>query len=290
MASRSTWKGFLKLSLVSCPVQLQPATTRGNRIAFHNLNKATHNRIEMRPHDAESGEEVDRDRLVRGYEVDQGRFVLIEEQDLEAIETEASRTIDLTSFVDRDEIDPIYLDSPYYLAPDGPAADETFRVVHAALEQRKKVGIGRVVIGNRERIVVVETRGDGMLLTTLRTADEVRADREYFAEIPATKPDPDMVELATDIVTRREGKFDPARFEDRRQAGLKKLVEAKIAGEAPVTPESAEQRPSATVVDLMAALKRSLQETPGGKSAERPAAKKAPAKKAARRKPAAKKA
>jgi DNA end-binding protein Ku len=290
MASRSTWKGFLKLSLVSCPVQLQPATTRGNRIAFHNLNKATHNRIEMRPHDAESGEEVDRDRLVRGYEVDQGRFVLIEEQDLEAIETEASRTIDLTSFVDRDEIDPIYLDSPYYLAPDGPAADETFRVVHAALEQRKKVGIGRVVIGNRERIVVVETRGDGMLLTTLRTADEVRADREYFAEIPATKPDPDMVELATDIITRREGKFDPARFEDRRQAGLKKLVEAKIAGEAPVTPESAEQRPSATVVDLMAALKRSLQETPGGKSAKKPAAKKAPAKKAARRKPAAKKA
>lgn len=290
MASRSTWKGFLKLSLVSCPVQLQPATTRGNRIAFHNLNKATHNRIEMRPHDAESGEEVDRDRLVRGYEVDQGRFVLIEEQDLEAIETEASRTIDLTSFVDRDEIDPIYLDSPYYLAPDGPAADETFRVVHAALEQRKKVGIGRVVIGNRERIVVVETRGDGMLLTTLRTADEVRADREYFAEIPATKPDPDMVELATDIITRREGKFDPARFEDRRQAGLKKLVEAKIAGEAPVTPESAEQRPSATVVDLMAALKRSLQETPGGKSAKKPAAKKAPEKKAARRKPAAKKA
>jgi DNA end-binding protein Ku len=290
MASRSTWKGFLKLSLVSCPVQLQPATTRGNRIAFHNLNKATHNRIEMRPHDAESGEEVDRDRLVRGYEVDQGRFVLIEEQDLEAIETEASRTIDLTSFVDRDEIDPIYLDSPYYLAPDGPAADETFRVVHAALEQRKKVGIGRVVIGNRERIVVVETRGDGMLLTTLRTADEVRADREYFAEIPATKPDPDMVELATDIITRREGKFDPARFEDRRQAGLKKLVEAKIAGEAPVTPESVEQRPSATVVDLMAALKRSLQETPGGKSAKKPAAKKAPAKKAARRKPAAKKA
>ena len=122
MASRSTWKGFLKLSLVSCPVQLQPATTRGNRIAFHNLNKATHNRIEMRPHDAESGAEVARDRLVRGYEVEGGRFVLIEEQDLEAIETEASRTIDLTSFVDRDEIDPIYLDSPYYLAPDGPAA------------------------------------------------------------------------------------------------------------------------------------------------------------------------
>jgi DNA end-binding protein Ku len=290
MASRSTWKGFLKLSLVSCPVQLQPATTRGNRIAFHNLNKATHNRIEMRPHDAESGEEVDRDRLVRGYEVDQGRFVLIEEQDLEAIETEASRTIDLTSFVDRDEIDPIYLDSPYYLAPDGPAADETFRVVHAALEQRKKAGIGRVVIGNRERIVVVETRGEGMLLTTLRTADEIRADREYFAEIPATKPDADMVELATDIITRREGKFDPARFEDRRQAGLKKLVEAKIAGEAPVTPESAEKRPSATVVDLMAALKRSLQEAQGGKSAKKPAAKKAPAKKAARRKPAVKKA
>jgi DNA end-binding protein Ku len=288
MASRSTWKGFLKLSLVSCPVQLQPATTRGNRIAFHNLNKATHNRIEMRPHDAESGEEVDRERLVRGYEVEEGRFVLIEEQDLEAIETEASRTIDLTSFVDRDEIDPIYLDSPYYMAPDGPAADETFRVVHAALEQRKKAGIGRVVLGNRERIVVVETRGEGMLLTTLRTADEVRADRDYFAEISAMQPDPDMIELATEIITRREGKFDPARFEDRRQAGLNKLVEAKIAGAAPVTPESSEKRPSATVVDLMAALKRSLEDAPADRATRKPP-KKAPGKRSPGRKTTARK-
>jgi DNA end-binding protein Ku len=288
MASRSTWKGFLKLSLVSCPVQLQPATTRGNRIAFHNLNKATHNRIEMRPHDAESGEEVDRERLVRGYEVEEGRFVLIEEQDLEAIETEASRTIDLTSFVDRNEIDPIYLDSPYYMAPDGPAADETFRVVHAALEQRKKAGIGRVVLGNRERIVVVETRGEGMLLTTLRTADEVRADRDYFAEISAMQPDPDMIELATEITTRREGKFDPARFEDRRQAGLNKLVEAKIAGAAPVTPESSEKRPSATVVDLMAALKRSLEDAPADRATRKPP-KKAPGKRSPGRKTTARK-
>jgi DNA end-binding protein Ku len=290
MASRSTWKGFLKLSLVSCPVQLQPATTRGNRIAFHNLNKKTHNRIEMRPHDAESGEEVDRERLVRGYEVDERRFVLIEEQDLAAIETEASRTIDLTSFVDRDEIDPIYLDTPYYLAPDGPAADETFRVVHAALKQRGKAGVGRVVIGNRERIVVVETRGEGMLLTTLRSADEVRADRDYFTEIPATKPDPDMVELAIGVITRREGKFDPVRFEDRHQAGLKKLVEAKIAGAAPVTPESSETRPSATVVDLMAALKRSLQEAPPKRSTRRPPAKKATGKRTSARKAGARKA
>jgi DNA end-binding protein Ku len=288
MASRSTWKGFLKLSLVSCPVQLQPATTRGNRIAFHNLNKATHNRIEMRPHDAESGEEVDRERLVRGYEVEEGRFVLIEEQDLEAIETEASRTIDLTSFVDRNEIDPIYLDSPYYMAPDGPAADETFRVVHAALEQRKKAGIGRVVLGNRERIVVVETRGEGMLLTTLRTADEVRADRDYFAEISAMQPDPDMIELATEIITRREGKFDPARFEDRRQAGLNKLVEAKIAGAAPVTPESSEKRPSATVVDLIAALKRSLEDAPAYRATRKPP-KKAPGKRSPGRKTTARK-
>jgi DNA end-binding protein Ku len=282
IAQRSTWKGFLKLSLVSCPVQLQPATTRANRIAFHNLNKATHNRIEMRPHDSESGAEVDRDRLVRGYEIERDRFVLIEEQDLEAIETEASRTIDLTSFVDRAEIDPIYLDTPYYLAPDGPIADETFRVVHAALQQRNKAGIGRVVLGNREHLVVVETRGGGMLLTTLRSADEIREDHDYFAEIPAAKPDPDMVALATRIIKGRGGKFDPARFEDRRQAGLRKLIDAKIAGEKPVTPTSAEERPSATVVDLMAALKRSLQTVPASKPT-----KKAPARKAPRRKPAA---
>jgi DNA end-binding protein Ku len=290
MAPRTTWKGFLKLSLVSCPVQLQPATTRGNRIAFHNLNKATHNRIEMRPHDAESGEEIDRDRLVRGYEVDQGHFVLIEEQDLEAIETEASRTIDLATFVDRGEIDPIYLDTPYYLAPDGPVADETFRVIHAALQQRDKAGIGRVVLGNRERIVVVETRAKGMLLTTLRSADEVRPDRDYFAEIPAVQPDPDMVALATDIIKGRIGKFDPARFEDRRQAGLQKLIEAKIAGDEPVTPESTETRPSATVVDLMTALKRSLQERPASPPEKRSPARKAPAKKPPRRKTAARKA
>jgi DNA end-binding protein Ku len=280
MAPRTTWKGFLKLSLVSCPVQLQPATTRANRIAFHNLNKATKNRIEMRPHDSESGAEVDRDRLVRGYEIERGRFALIEEQDLEAIETEASRTIDLTSFVERGEIDPIYLDTPYYLAPDGPVADETFRVVHAALQQRNKAGIGRVVLGNREHLVVVETRGEGMLLTTLRSADEIRGDRDYFAEIPAAKPDPDMVALATRIIKDRAGKFDPARFEDRHQAGLQKLIDAKIAGEKPVTPAGAEKRPSATVVDLMAALKRSLQDVP----ASRPT-KKTPAKQAARRKP-----
>jgi DNA end-binding protein Ku len=281
MASRTTWKGFLKLSLVSCPVVLQPATTRANRIGFHNLNKATKNRVEMRPHDAESGAEVDRDRLVRGYEIERNRFVLIEEQDLEAIETEATRTIDLTSFIERGEVDPIYLDKPYYLAPDGPMADETFRVIHAAFEQRSKAGIGRVVLDGREHLVLVETRGSGMLLTTLRSADEVREDREYFAEIPEAKPDPDMVALATKIIEDRKGKFDPRRFEDRRQAGLRKLIDAKIAGEEPVTATAAEKRPSATVVDLMAALKRSLQAVPAGE---------APKKKSPRRKPARRKA
>jgi DNA end-binding protein Ku len=285
MASHSTWTGFLKLSLVSCPVQLQPATTRADRIAFHNLNKATRNRIEMRPHDSESGAAVDRDRLVRGYEVEHGRFVLIEEQDLAAIATEASRTIDLTSFVARGEIDPIYLDTPYYLAPDGPVADEIFRVIRAALDERGKAGIGHVVIGNREQIVVVETRGAGMLLTTLRSADEVRADRDYFAEITTAKPAPDMVALATDIIGRRGGKFDPARFEDRRQAGLRKLIDAKIAGERPVTPTRTATGPSATVVDLMAALRRSLQDLPASRPTRRSTTKKPP-----RRKPAARKA
>ncbi len=257
MAPQPGWKGFLKLSLVSCPVGLYPATTRANRVSFHNLDRETHNRVQMRPHDAETGEEVVRDQLVKGYEADDGRFVLVEPEELDALQIEASRTIELETFIDRAEIDPIYYDTPYLLAPDGPVADETFRVIHAAMKHEDKAGMGHVVVASRERRVAVEVNGKGLLLTTLRTADEVRDVAPYFAEIGDGTLDEEMVELATRIVARKSTRFDPSRFDDRYQSALAKLVEAKLKGKAPVTPRAAAAE-AGPVVDLMAALKRSL--------------------------------
>jgi DNA end-binding protein Ku len=286
MAPQPSWKGFLKLSLVSCPVRLYPATTRANRVSFHNLDRTTHNRVQMRPHDAETGEEVERDQLVRGYEAENGRFILVEPEELDALQVESSHTIELETFVDRTEIDPLYYETPYILAPDGPVADETFRVIQAAMKREGKAGMGRVVVASRERLVAVETHGRGLLLTTLRAADEVRDAAPYFAEIEETPLDVEMVELATRIVARKSTHFEPSRFDDRYQTALAKLVEAKLQGEAPVTPRAAEE--PAPVVDLMAALKRSLQSgaDESGKAAKRrpspsrkpEAAKRAPAK------------
>jgi DNA end-binding protein Ku len=211
----------------------------------------------MRPHDAETGEEVERDQLVKGYEAEDGRFVLVEPEELEALQVEGSRTIELESFVDRAEIDPLYYDTPYLLAPDGPVADETFRVVHAAMKHEGKAGMGHVVVATRERRVAVEVNGSGLLLTTLRAVGEVRAAAPYFAEIGDGALDEEMVELATRIIARKSTRFDPARFDDRYQTALAKLVEAKLKGEAPVTPRAASE--AAPVTDLMAQLKRSLQ-------------------------------
>ena len=257
MAPQPGWKGFLKLSLVSCPVGLYPATTRANRVSFHNLDRETHNRVQMRPHDAETGAEVPRDQLVKGYEADDGRFVLVDPEELEALQVESSRTIELETFVDRAEIDPLYYDTPYLLAPDGPVADETFRVIHAAMKHEDTAGMGHVVVASRERRVAVEVNGRGLLLTTLRTADEVRDAAPYFAEIGDGKLDEEMVELATRIVARKSTRFDPTGFDDRYQTALAKLVEQKLKGEAPVISGTAEE--PGPVVDLMAALKRSLQ-------------------------------
>ncbi|MBV9522486.1 MAG: Ku protein [Alphaproteobacteria bacterium] len=265
MPPQTSWRGFLKLSLVSCPVRLFPATTRANRIAFHRLDRKTHNRIEMRPHDAESGEEVPRDQLVKGYEAGAGDFVLIEDDELAALQIESSRTIELETFVDEGEIDTLYLDTPFRLAPDGPVAEETFRVIHAAMKRKGKAALGRVALGSRERLIAVETEAEGLRLTTLRPAEEVRPPDSYFAEIGGGAPSAEMIELAQRIIERKSVHFDPARLEDRYQTALQRLIAAKQAGEEPVQPRQAEAAP---VIDLMAALKRSLQE--GATSADRP--------------------
>jgi DNA end-binding protein Ku len=254
--SRGSWRGFLKLSLVSCPVQVMPAVTTATRTRFHNIIRGTDRRVELRAHDSETGEELEREELVKGYEAEKGRFIVVTDEELDALEVESSRTLELDTFVPADEVDRTYYDDSYFLAPDGRVADETFRVVRAAIARENMIGLGRFVIANRERMVALETRGKGLMMTTLRPADEVRKPAEAFADVAERKADPKMIELAGDIIDKMTGAFDPAQFEDRYETALRKLVEAKAKGRKP--PAAKEGRPSAPVIDLMAALKKSL--------------------------------
>lgn len=256
--SRASWRGFLKLSLVSCPVRVMPAVTQSNRVRFHNIVRGTEQRIEMRPHDSVTGEELDREDLVRGYEVEKDRFVTVEDEELQALEVESARTLDLDVFAPRGEVNRAYYDDSYYIAPDGPVADETFRVVRDAMEREEKVGIGRFVIANRERVVALEPRGKGMMMTTLRPAAELRAPDEVWADIPEKPPAAQAIEMAEDIVDKMTGEFRPELMEDRFDAALRKVVEAKMKGRKPAAPKAVSG--SAPVIDLMAALKRSLQQ------------------------------
>jgi DNA end-binding protein Ku len=258
MAPRPIWSGHLRISLVSCPVRIYPAISGHERISFHLLNPKTKNRIEMRPTDPETGQVVPRSELVRGYEYEKGRYVLVDKEELEALTIESSETIDLERFVDLDELDPLYLDTPYYMAPEGKLGDETFRVIHRALHEKSMAGLGRLVLSTHEHGIVLRPHDKGMLLTTLRPGSEVRAAAEYFGEIGSGTVDKEMVRLAERIFEQKAGKFDAEAFaEDRYQAALRKLVEQKIRGEKPVVPRAA-PRPS-NVVNLMDALRRSVE-------------------------------
>jgi DNA end-binding protein Ku len=264
MAPRPIWRGHLRISLVSCPVRIYPAISARERISFHLLNPATKNRIQMRPTDPETGKEVPRSELIKGYEFEKGRYVIVDKDELEALKIESSETIDLERFIDIDDIDPLYFDAPYYLAPEGKLGDETFRVIHEAMRHKQMAGFGRLVLSTREHGIVLRPHDQGMLLTTLRPREEVREAKEYFADIGTGPVDKEMIQLAERILEQKAGKFDPDEFaEDHYQEALRQLVEQKIKGEKPVTPKAA-PRPS-NVVNLMDALKRSL-ESGGGKS------------------------
>jgi DNA end-binding protein Ku len=257
MATRPIWTGYLRLSLVSCPIRIYPATSRSERISLHLLNPKTHSRVSMRPHDAETGEELERNELVRGYEFSKGRYVVLTENELEAIDIELSRTLDLARFVDLSEVDVVYLDTPYYVAPEGKIGDETFRVLREAMDRSGKAGIGRVVLTNRDHPLMLRPHGKGMVMITLRPAEEVRADTAYFAEISESKPDEEMVDLALRIIEQQSGHFDPKELAvDRYQEALRQLVEQKVRGETPVLPRPTEPT---KVINLRDALRRSLE-------------------------------
>jgi len=267
---RASWNGFLRLSLVSCPVSLVPATTEAKRVRFNQLNAETGNRVQQQLIDSKSGEVVERDQIVKGYEFDRGRYVTVTDDELKALQIESSKIIDLDRFVDRDEVDPVYLDTAYYVYPDGELAAETFRVIGEAMAHKNKVGMGRVTISSRERQVLVEPRDAGLVMSTVRSADEVRPAE--FGPPAKGDIDVDMVAIAESIIDRRSGPFDPTTFRDRYQDALHELVAEKTKGQVVERREVAEPP---KVVNLMEALKRSLareqDEAAPEKAAARPA-------------------
>ncbi len=292
MAPRASWKGYLKLSLVSCPVRLYPATSASERIAFNQLHKDTHNRINMKPVDPELGL-VERSDLVRGFEYEDKQYVIIEDSDLDAVRIESRHTLDIEAFVDEGEVDVIYLDAPYYLAPDGAMAEETFIVLREAMRRSGKLAIARLVLSSRERVVTIGARDNGMFVCTLRNPNEVRSPAEYFRDIPDMKPDAEMLALADRLIEQKVTNFDPKRYEDRYEAALMQMIREKLKGHKPIHAAAPER---GNVINLMDALKQSLGQgkppaaskpkaaaRPAGKAAVKSAAK-AASKPAARKK------
>jgi DNA end-binding protein Ku len=309
---RASWRGFLRLSLVSCPIYLSPATSRTKPIRLHQVwrpapaeeadnepppvkrqepsdgwaprfsdadsyeqadQTPAATRVTLRPHDPSTGEEVEKAEVVKGYEYQRGQFVTFTAEEMKALDVESSKVIDLENFVQRGDIDPVYFDSPYYLYPDGPIAVETLPVIGAAMAESGVVGLGRLTLSRRERMVMVEPRGSGMALFTLRAANEVRASQFGSAE---SDLDAEMVAIAGAIIEQRTGTFDPNTYQDRYQEALRELIEAKMNGVA-IKPRAVSTPPP--VIDLMAALKRSLANeasTGGGRATKQKRAKPIP--------------
>lgn len=255
MAPRANWKGFLRLSLVTCPVALYPATSDAEKVSFNQLNKKTGNRIKYHRVDAETGDEVPTEDIVKGYAIEKDTYVEVTPEELENIALESTRTIDIDEFVKRDEIDPRYIIRPYYLRPDGKVGHDAFAVIRETIRSMKMVAIGRLVLTNREHIVALEPMDKGLVGTLLRYPYEVRSAQEYFDDIEDVKLTKDMLDLARHIVNQKTGTFDPENFEDHYEAALVDLINRKRAGQ-PITPKA--KAPAAGIPDLMEALRRSM--------------------------------
>ncbi len=255
-AMKPTWEGHLRLSLVTCPVALYSATERTSEVHFNLINPKTNNRIKMQTVDAGTGKVVERGDLVKGFAVSKDKYVLLDKEELDAVKLESTRIIDIEEFVSADTIDRIYWDEPYYLAPAGKTGIEAFAVIRAAMAKQKKVALGRLVLHTRERVCALEPRDAGILLTTLRSHDEVRDASEVF-DHTMPKPEARMLEIAEKIIEQQGAKFDPSHFTDRYEDALRELIARKKKGQPLVSTAPLEDEDK--VVDLMEALKKSLQ-------------------------------
>ena len=281
MAARPSWEGHLRLSLVTCPVALWSATTEAETVRFNLINPKTNNRIKMKTVDAGTGEELSRGDLVKGFAVAKDEYVLLDKEDFEGVKLESTRIVDIEKFVPRETIDRLYWDTPYHLVPSGKTGIEAFAVIREAMKRKGMVAIGRLVMSTRERVCAIEIEEDGLVLTTLRTAEEVRTlDEIGHPDLP--KPNAQMLDIAEKIIAQQSGNFDPAEFTDRYEDALRALIEEKKKGK-PVKAKPAKEPDDSGVVDLMAALKKSLLGNgPERKRAERFAAARASKKKPAR--------
>jgi DNA end-binding protein Ku len=266
MAPRAYWKGYLKLSLVSCPIALYPASSSSERVSFNRINKKTGNRLKQQQVDSETGDLVERDDIGRGYEIGKGQYLQVEDEEIEKIEIESSHTIDIDSFVPRDEIDDRYIDSTYYLAPTDQVGQEAFAVIRDTIRDKKMVALGRIVLTRREHVVMLEAFDKGLLAATLRYQYEVRDQAAYFEDIPPMKLPDEMKKLAAHIVDSKAAHFSPASFKDEYEEALIELLRAKQAGLKPEPKKGAP--PPQRVINLMDALRASI----GSDTKKKPAA------------------
>jgi len=255
MAPRANWKGYLRLSLVSCPIALYPASSLSEKISFNRLNRKTGNRLRQQNVDSETAEVVPREDTARGYEVAKGQYLVVEDEELDAVQIESTRTIDIDQFVPKIEIDERYIDSPYYIAPDGQVGQDAFAVIRDTIGKLNMVALGRVVLTRREHVIALEPKGRGLLGLTLRYPYEVRDEASYFGDIPDLKLSKEMLDLATHIVNTKSDHFDPSQFQDRYENALIDLLKKKEAGEKI---EPAREAAAPRVVNLMDALRASI--------------------------------
>jgi DNA end-binding protein Ku len=274
MAPRANWKGFLRLSLVTCPVALFPATSESEKVSFNQINKNTGHRIKYLRVDADTGEEVSNDDIIKGYKVDTDTYVTVDKDELDNIALESTRTIDIDEFVPKSDIDELYLVRPYYIVPEGKVGHDAFAVIRETIRAMDKVAIARVVLTNREHIIALEARGKGLVGMLLRYPYEIRDENEYFDDIQEVKVTKDMLDLAKHIVESKSADFEPEKFEDRYENALIELLNQKRKGE-PLR-AAVKQRDTGNVVNLMDALRKSLSSV--GNSAPQPAKAKKPKK------------
>jgi DNA end-binding protein Ku len=264
MAPRAYWKGYLRLSLVTCPIELFPATSQAEKTHFHQINTRTGNRLRQQMVDEETGRVVDKEHKGRGYELGNGHYVPIDEEELDAVEIESTHTVDIESFVPREQIDKRYLDKPYYIVPNGKAGADAFAVIRDAMKDKDRVALSRIVIAHREHIMALEPLGKGILGTTLRYDYEVREEKPYFADVPSPRVSKEMVKLAEHILDTKAGRFDARKFKDQYELALRRLVKRKAAGKKIEAPEPPPARDN--VINLMEALRQSIK---GGRGAHK---------------------